>query len=77
VNRLPRTSGRGVLRALLRGGFQVSHVRGSHHYLRKPDGTGLVVIPVHGNHDLPAGTLRSILNQADMTVEQLNTLLQD
>ncbi|HKV06665.1 MAG TPA: type II toxin-antitoxin system HicA family toxin [Thermoanaerobaculia bacterium] len=36
-----------VLAALQRGGFTLTHVRGSHHYLRK-SGTGLVVVPVHG-----------------------------
>jgi predicted RNA binding protein YcfA (HicA-like mRNA interferase family) len=77
VTRLPRASGRAVLQALLRGGFQLSHTRGSHYYLRKPGAAGLVVVPVHGNRDLPPGTLRSILRQADLTVEDLNRLLRE
>lgn len=40
--------------------------RGSYHYLRKPGATRLVVAPLHGNRDMPAGTLRSILCQADL-----------
>jgi predicted RNA binding protein YcfA (HicA-like mRNA interferase family) len=75
VKGLPRISGKAVLDALLRGGFQLSHIRSSHHYLRRPDGTGLVVVPVHGNRDLPAGTLRSILQQAEITAEELRQLL--
>ena len=77
MTRLPRVSGKQVVQALARNGFALSHVRGSHHYLRKPDGSGLVVIPVHGNRDLPTGTLRSILRQADLDAEGFVRLLRD
>ena len=40
-----------------------THVRDSHHERWKPDAAGLVVVPVHGNRDVPAGTLRSVLRQ--------------
>lgn len=63
--------GRDAVRALERAGFRVVHVRGSHHYLRHPDRPGLVVVPIHGNRDLPLGTLRSILRQAGMSAEEL------
>ena len=75
MTRLPRASGKDVLQALLRGGFELSHTRGSHHFLRKPGASGLVVVPVHGNRNLPPGTLRSILRQADLTIEELMRLL--
>jgi predicted RNA binding protein YcfA (HicA-like mRNA interferase family) len=77
LTRLPRASGKAVVQALQRGGFQLSHVRGSHHYLRKPGAAKLVVIPVHGNRDLPTGTLRSILRQADLTSEELSEMLHE
>ncbi len=63
------------MRVLCRGGYELTHVRGSHHYLRRSDGAGLVVVPVHGSRDLPPGTLRSLLRQADLTAEQLADLL--
>jgi predicted RNA binding protein YcfA (HicA-like mRNA interferase family) len=72
---LPTASGSRVLRAFERVGFRLSHVRGRHHYLVKPGVTKLVVVPIHGNRDLPKGTLRSILRQAGMTPEQLVALL--
>jgi len=50
-------------------------VRGNHHYLRKPGVARIVSVPVHGNRDLPAGTLRSILRLAGLTAEELNELL--
>jgi predicted RNA binding protein YcfA (HicA-like mRNA interferase family) len=68
-------SGRRLLKALQHAGFQPSHVRGSHHYLGRPDGRGLVVVPVHGHRDLPTGTLRAILRQADISPEELADLL--
>ena len=40
---LPRLRGRALIRALERGGFAVVRVRGSHHFLRHPDGRGTVV----------------------------------
>jgi len=75
LTRLPQATGKEVLAALLREGFALTHVRGSHHYLRRPGVTGLVVVPVHGSRTLPAGTLRSILRQAGLTAEDLRQLL--
>jgi predicted RNA binding protein YcfA (HicA-like mRNA interferase family) len=60
---------------LERGGFVLTHIRGSHHYLRRPGQGGLVVVPVHGGRDLPTGTLGSILRQAGMTADELQRLL--
>ncbi len=75
--KLPRATGRQVVRALERGGFRLSHVRGSHNYPVQPGVAALVVVPVHGGHDLPTGTLRSILRQAGLTVEEFASLLEE
>ena len=75
MTRLPQASGKAVVAALQRAGFILTHVRGSHHYLHKPGAAGLVVVPVHGNRDLPAGTLRSILRQAGLSADDLAALL--
>ena len=77
MTRLPGVSGKDVVQALRRGGFELSHIRGSHHYLRKSGVAALVVVPVHGSRDLPAGTLRAILHQAGLTVEDLVDLLNN
>ena len=74
---LPKLSGRDVLRVLQRSGYDLTHVRGSHHYLRKTGLAGLVVVPVHGNRTLPDGTFRSILRQAGLTQDEFETLLRD
>ncbi|MBI4339596.1 MAG: type II toxin-antitoxin system HicA family toxin [Chloroflexi bacterium] len=74
---LPRISGNDVLRLLLRNGYRLSHVRGSHHFLRKSNADPYVIIPVHGNRILPPGTLKSILNQAELSVEAFMDLVQN
>ncbi len=77
MTKLPRVRGGEVITALQRAGFHLSHIRGSHHYLRKAEAPGLVVVPVHGGRDLPLGTLRSILRQAGLSVEEFVRLLED
>jgi predicted RNA binding protein YcfA (HicA-like mRNA interferase family) len=64
-----------IVAALQRGGFVVTHIRGSHYYLRRPGIARLVVVPMHGNQIVPVGTLLSILRQAGLSVEDLNELL--
>jgi predicted RNA binding protein YcfA (HicA-like mRNA interferase family) len=71
LTRLPRASGKAVVRALERAGFVLVHVRGSHHYLRRPGAGQLVCVPVHGGRDLPTGTLRAILRQSVLSAGEL------
>ena len=72
---IPVVTSRQLIRALLRAGFFVHHVRGSHHYLKHPDKPGLLVsVPFH-NRDLKRGTLGAILRQAGMTIDELRNLL--
>ncbi len=67
---VPAVRGDKLVRALERAGFVVTRIRGSHHRLRHPDGRSTTV-PVHPGHDVPKGTLRSVLDDAGMTVEEL------
>lgn len=48
LTRLPRVSGRDLVKALQQAGYEQTHVRGSHHYLRRLDGGPLITVPVHG-----------------------------
>jgi predicted RNA binding protein YcfA (HicA-like mRNA interferase family) len=73
--RLPALSAEAVVRALQRAGFSVHRVKGSHHHLRDPDRPrARPVVPVHRG-DLPPGTLRTIIKQAGLTVEEFLDLL--
>ena len=73
--RLPALTGREVLRALEGAGFELVRVKGSHHFLRRRGASQGVAVPVHGNRDMPAGTLRSIIAQAGLSVDEFIALL--
>ena len=61
--KLPRPTGREMVRFLEQQGLQVVRVAGSHHFM---DGAGKrTTVPVHGNQTLKIGTLRSILRDID------------
>lgn len=72
--RMPRITGAELVRALVRAGFVVVRVRGSHHYLRRPGGR-LVTVPVHSGETIGPRLLGYILEQAELTVDELNELL--
>jgi predicted RNA binding protein YcfA (HicA-like mRNA interferase family) len=74
--RLPVANGRYVVRALTRAGFVVDRIVGSHHVLAYPsDPSRTVVVPVHARRDLKPGTMRGIIRQAGLSVEEFNDLL--
>lgn len=66
---------REVRRKLQAAGFVQVSQRGSHVKFTKatPHGTRIAIVPRH-TVDVPAGTLRSILNQAGLTPDEFETL---
>ena len=58
-----------LVKVLLRVGFVVNRQRGSHIILRRGSPYARVVVPDH--KQVRPGTLRQILNEAGVTVEQL------
>jgi predicted RNA binding protein YcfA (HicA-like mRNA interferase family) len=70
--KLPLLKPRQVVRALEKAGFYQVRQRGSHLQLKK--GNLLVTVPMHAG-DLNPGTLRSIIRQAQMTVDEFLVLL--
>lgn len=71
---VPSIRGEHLVKALERAGFQLARTRGSHHVMRHPDGRGTSV-PVHGGRDVAKGTLRAILSDCGISVEELRALL--
>lgn len=67
--KLPRISGAEAIRALERLGFLQTRQRGSHIVLKRtgPNVVTGCVVPLH--KDLAIGTLRGILKQAGISVE--------
>jgi len=74
MTRLPRLKGKQVVAALGRAGFGVVRVKGSHHFLRHPDGR-VTVVPVHAGETLGPGLMAKILTDCEMTLDDLRRLL--
>ena len=74
MTRLPRVSGKEIVRALERAGFEVQRVRGSHSFLKHPDGR-VTSVPVHSRETVGPGLLRSILRDVEMDIEVFSKFL--
>ena len=67
---LSRANRQAVVAALRSHGFAVIRIRGSHQFLRHPDGRATVV-PVHAGETIGRGLMAKILRDADLSHEQL------
>ncbi len=72
MSKVPRVTGKEMIHFLVRQGFAIRRIVGSHHVLRRGDLQ--TVVPVHGNHNLKIGTLRGILRDIDMSPEDFERL---
>jgi len=74
VSKLPVCSGREVVKALAKVGYSIDHQRGSHIILRHrhPPHRRLTV-PDH--REIAKGTLRAIIREAGLSVEEFQDLL--
>jgi len=67
--KLPRIKPAKAIKALKRAGFYLDHTTGSHYIFYKNDKLPPISAPRH-NKDLKVGTLKNILRQAKITVEE-------
>lgn len=75
--KLPRTSSKKVLATLLKIGFYIHHQTGSHMNLRHNAKNHLhIIIPMHSRKDLAPKTLKSIIIQSELTVEEFIKILK-
>src|SRR5579859_2550416 len=72
---LPRVTGREVVRALGKLGWEAVIQKGAHAQLKHPARGGRLTVPLHAGETIGPGLLRSILNQAGVTVEELKGVL--
>ncbi|HKY03983.1 MAG TPA: type II toxin-antitoxin system HicA family toxin [Blastocatellia bacterium] len=74
MSELPRISGREAVKALKKIGYEQDRQRGSHIILRQ---TGYphrrITVPDH--KEIAKGTLRAIIREAGLTVEEFSALL--
>jgi predicted RNA binding protein YcfA (HicA-like mRNA interferase family) len=74
VTRYSAVSGKALIAALKGIGFEEIRVKGSHHFLKHPDGRATVV-PVHSNETLGPGLLASILRDVKLSRAGLQDFL--
>jgi len=71
---MPRLRGKEVVRALEKAGFAVTRTRGSHHFLKHPDGRATVV-PVHSGETIGPGLFSKILRDTKLELEEFQKYL--
>lgn len=71
---LPAVTGKALVAALRKAGFEVMRVKGSHHFLRHADGR-TTVVPVHAGENIGPGLLSKILRDTDLARDDLQKLL--
>ena len=64
-----------MIKALSKIGFTHIRTRGSHAILNKQDKKGKTTLPVPLHKELAKGTLKSIMRQADLNLEELLELV--
>lgn len=74
MSRYSAITGKSLVLALRKLGFDVKRTKGSHHFLRHPDGR-TTVIPVHSGESLGPGLLAKILRDVEKTRDGLEDLL--
>jgi predicted RNA binding protein YcfA (HicA-like mRNA interferase family) len=75
--RLPRITGKELIKAMEKDGFVCKHIEGSHHIMQKEfaDRKVTIPVPVHSGKILKLRTLNGILNKARISKEHLIHLL--
>ncbi|MBI3327906.1 MAG: type II toxin-antitoxin system HicA family toxin [Nitrospinae bacterium] len=72
--RLPRVTAAQVIRALERAGFLLARQSGGHKIYKNREGKR-VTVPYHAGKILHPKVLRSVLRDADLTLERFRELL--
>ena len=74
MSKLPSLTGKEVITALGKAGFELARVRGSHHILIHSDGRRTVV-PVHSGETIGTGLMTQILRDCQLDKEDFRNLL--
>ena len=71
----PAVTAREVIRILNQLGFYEHHQKGSHKVFKRDLDGKRVVVPFHSGKTIPRKTLKSILLDADISIEKFKELL--
>jgi predicted RNA binding protein YcfA (HicA-like mRNA interferase family) len=74
TRKIPVVTGSELVRILEKIGFVQKRQKGSHLHLFRESDRRRVTVPVHRGKDIPTGTFKAILKDADLTVEELRKL---
>ena len=72
--KLPIISGKKCMKALTKAGFYIRRRKSTHVVMRRDNPFAQVIVPDHKTID--RGTLRAIIRDAGLTVEEFNKLLE-
>ena len=75
MGKMPRPTGKKMVRFLERQGFRLRRIVGSHHVMRREETQ--TIVPVHSNRDLRTGTIRGILSDIRMEPEEFERLWKE
>jgi len=70
MSTFPSLNGIQLIKALRHLGFEIIRIKGSHHFLRHPDGR-CTVVPVHRGESIGRGLLAQILRDCELTREEI------
>ena len=73
---LPRITCSQLVQVLKRAGFEEQRQKGSHVTLKRYSDGRRTTVPIHKGHEVPIGTLKAILRDANISNEQLRELLK-
>ena len=66
----PRKTGKEIIKALSKLGFEIIRIKGSHHFLQHKDGR-CTVVPVHTKETIGPGLLNKILKDCEIEQKDL------
>lgn len=70
----PTVDAKTVLKALKKVGFVEVRQSGSHVILKRTSDNRRIVVPIHSSKALKRKTLKAILNDADISIEEFNRI---
>jgi predicted RNA binding protein YcfA (HicA-like mRNA interferase family) len=74
VSDSPAVTGKHLIKALKKMGFEVVPTKGSHKFLQHVDGR-CTVVPVHSGETIGRGLMGQVMRDCEMTLEEVKKLL--
>ena len=75
MTKLPLLSARKIIKVLSKAGFQQVSQKGSHIKFKRKEGDKTKIVIVPNFNEIPVGTLRSIIRQSGLDIEDFLKLL--